>query len=198
MRQAMAVLSVLALAALPVAGHAQAQPAPGDSWVDITGDKAEYDTASHTAVYKGNVEALDTGGARLISDVLDIFMAKDAPAAPSKAKPSAAPSTTAVGGSVEKLIAEGHVFYVTPDQTAAGDHAVYEAASGTIVMTGNVVLKQGDNVLTGDKVTVNMATNHAELDSNAQGRNVPGRVRGVFYNARPAPGLATVQPGHGG
>jgi lipopolysaccharide export system protein LptA len=52
---------------------------------------------------------------------------------------------------------------------------------------------QGKNVTKGDKLVIDVKTNHAVLTSTAQGRNRPERVRGVFYNANAAtgPGAAT-------
>ncbi len=94
-------------------------------------------------------------------------------------------------GDVERMVADGHVFYVAADKTARGEHAVYEASQDLITMTGDVVVVQGKNVAKGDKLVIEVKTNHAVLTSIAQGRNRPERVRAVIYNAHTAGGANT-------
>lgn len=173
-------LAALALAGLALAaGDARAQLASGKGPIDVTADQLEMIDAQHLAIWRGNVEALQNGN-RLVSDVLNVFFSGKSAAGPA---PAAAGGVGADWGDVERLVAEGHVFYVSQDQTARGEHAVYEAAPDMITMTGDVVLVQGKNVTKGDKLVIDVKTNHAVLTSTAQGRNHPQRVRGVFYNA---------------
>ena len=190
----------MGLAALALgAGAAWAQLASGKGPIDVTADQLEMVDAQHLAIWRGNVEAVQNGN-RLVADVLNVyFSGKAAPGAP---KASAPAPTTAGGagadwGDVERLVADGHVFYVSADQTARGEHAVYEAAPDLITMTGDVVLVQGKNVTKGDKLVIDVKTNHAVLTSTAQGRNRPERVRGVFYNANGANPAATAPAGAG-
>lgn len=196
----LAALAAFACAAL-AAGGAQAQLASGKGPIDVTADQLEMVDSQHLAIWRGNVEALQDGD-RLVSDVLNVyFSGKAAAGSPGAAAPAPAASSGpsgAVGsdwGDVIRLVADGHVFYVSKDQTARGEHAIYEAVPDTITMTGDVVLVQGRNVTKGDTLVIDVKTNHAVLTSNVQGRNHPERVRGVFYNANtaasaPAPGAA--------
>lgn len=82
-------------------------------------------------------------------------------------------------GDLTRIEASGDVYYVTPNETIRGDRAVYSVASATVVVTGDVILTQGKNVLTGGSLTYNVDTGEARIQggSTAQG----GRVRGVFY-----------------
>jgi lipopolysaccharide export system protein LptA len=48
-------------------------------------------------------------------------------------------------------------------------------------MTGDVIVAQGDSVVKGDKLIIEVKTGHATMVSAAQGRGAPNRVRGVFY-----------------
>ena len=50
-----------------------------------------------------------------------------------------------------RIEAEGHVFYVSADQNARSDRAVYTAASDQVVMTGNVIVVQGNDVARGER-----------------------------------------------
>lgn len=176
-------LAALALAGFALAaGDARAQLASGKGPIDVTADQLEMIDAQHLAIWRGNVEALQNGN-RLVSDVLNVFFSGKSAAGAAPAAPAAAGGVGADWGDVERLVADGHVFYVSKDQTARGEHAVYEAAPDMITMTGDVVLVQGKNVTKGDKLVIDVKTNHAVLTSTAQGRNHPERVRGVFYNA---------------
>jgi len=195
-----AVLAVFALGA----GEARAQLASGKGPIDVTADQLEMVDAQHLAIWRGNVEAVQNGD-RLVSDVLNVyFTGKPAAGAASPPPPQSAHAAATPGsagadwGDVERLVADGHVFYVSADQTARGEHAVYEAIPDLITMTGDVVLVQGKNVTKGDKLVIDVKTNHAVLTSTAQGRNRPERVRGVFYNANTASGAtAAATPASG-
>jgi lipopolysaccharide export system protein LptA len=189
-----AALAGLIIAGLALAGEAQAQLASGKGPIDVTADQLEMVDAQHLAIWRGNVEALQDGN-RLVSDVLNVYFTGKpaAGAAPTAAAPATPGSAGADWGDVERLVADGHVFYVSQDQTARGEHAIYEAVPDMITMTGDVVLVQGKNVTKGDKLVIDVKTNHAVLTTTAQGRNRPERVRGVFYNANAAtaPGAAS-------
>ena len=95
---------------------------------------------------------------------------------------------------MERLVADGHVFYVSANQTARGEHAVYEAVPDLITMTGDVVLVQGKNVTKGDKLVIEVKSNHAVLTSIAQGRNRPGACRGCSTTPTPRAGPAPPRP----
>ena len=80
-------------------------------------------------------------------------------------------------GVLSRVEASGNVYFVTPDQTIRGDRAVYTPANDTIVLSGDVILTQGENVMTGGRLTYNTRTEAAEMDGAGEG----GRVQGVFY-----------------
>ena len=80
-------------------------------------------------------------------------------------------------GTLTRVEATGNVYFVTPDQTIRGDRAVYTPADDTIVLSGDVILTQGENVMTGGRLTYNTRTEAAEMD----GAGENGRVQGVFY-----------------
>ena len=67
-------------------------------------------------------------------------------------------------GTLTRVEATGNVYFVTPDQTIRGD----------------VILTQGENVMTGGRLTYNTRTEAAEMDGGGQN----GRVQGVFYPER--------------
>lgn len=79
------------------------------------------------------------------------------------------------GGDLNRIEANGNVYFVTPDQSMRGDRAVYNMNDGTVVVTGDVILTQGQNVLTGGRLVYNVRTETARIESAG------ARVRGVFY-----------------
>ena len=162
----------------------------GNAPTDITADGLEVVDAQHMAIWRGNVEAVQNGH-RLVCDVLTMYGTGQSA---SRSNPAPKPSAAATGGAgigdsfgeIRQMVAEGHVFFVGDNQTARGNHAVYDVAPDTITITGDVVMVQGDNVIHGDKVVIQVKTGHADVISNVTGRNRPERVRGVFYNANQA------------
>lgn len=82
-------------------------------------------------------------------------------------------------GALTRIEATGEVYYVTPNETIRGDRAVYAVSNATVTVTGDVILTQGQNVLTGGSLTYNVDTGEARIQGGG-GQN-GGRVRGVFY-----------------
>lgn len=149
-------------------GTAQAQIAPGGGPIDIGADDLKVDNNARTQVWSGNVEALQ-GTNRLRADRVVVYHGRGGGQAAGGAAPDAAM------GDIEKLEARGNVYFVSPTQVVRGDTAVYTQASDTLVVTGDVVLTQGQNVLKGSRLVVHVGAGTATMDEG------PGRVRGVFY-----------------
>ena len=163
-------------AALLAAAPASAQLARGsDAPVDITADELEVAQSGCSSTWRGNAEALQADS-RLRANVLRAFF---------QAKPSTKPGATGNAcGDLQRLEAEGSVYYVTPQQRVRGDAATYDAAAETIVMTGDVVAVQGQNVLRGTRMVFNVKTGEGRMVGSAKGRNQAGRPRGVFYPSK--------------
>jgi lipopolysaccharide export system protein LptA len=167
-----AALMVATGGVLTLAAPAQAQLAGGsDAPVDITADELEVINSQCLAIWRGSAEALQDSS-RLRANTLRIRYVTGRPA-----RAGAEPSC----GDLDRMEAEGEVYYVTPQQRVRSNAAVYEAASETITMTGDVVAAQGQNVLRGQRLVINVATGEARMETSARGAGATGRVRGVFY-----------------
>jgi len=138
--------------------------------IDITANEAEVVNSKCVAIWRGAAEALQDQ-TRLRADTISVY---------SHPKSAGAGGQTACGGT-DRIEAEGHVFYVTPQQSARGDHAVYSAGADQIVITGHVIVVQGADVARGDKLTIHVSTREAKMESSVTGAGRTGRVRGVFY-----------------
>ena len=149
--------------------------------IDITANELEVVQSKCLAVWRGNAEALQ-GDSRLRADLLNVY---------AKTKSETADGKRECGGT-DHIEAQGRVFYVTPKQTARADHAVYSQAKDQIVMTGNVVVAQGNNVARGDRLTIKVSSKEAKLESDEAGG--AGRVRGVFYPDKSGQDAAAAKP----
>jgi lipopolysaccharide export system protein LptA len=79
---------------------------------------------------------------------------------------------------IKRLIAIGGVIVTAKDQRAVGDKGTFEMATNIVVLDGNVVVTQGQNVMNGDRLTVDLNNNTSKLDGvKQQGTQ---RVKGVF------------------
>ncbi|MCR5878331.1 LptA/OstA family protein [Phenylobacterium sp. J367] len=168
------LIPIVATAVALVAGSAAAQLAKNsDAPVDITADELEVTNNACTAIWKGNAEALQETS-RLRAQVLKIFN-----------KPAAGGGGQTGGcGELDRLEAEGQVYYMTPDQRVRANQGIYTAANSTLTMTGDVVAVQGQNVIRGTKMVFNTKTGEGNMVGQATGKNAQGRVRGVFYPSK--------------
>ncbi|HEY0435384.1 MAG TPA: LptA/OstA family protein [Phenylobacterium sp.] len=162
-------------AAAAMAGPAGAQLAThSKAPIDVAADMVETTNSGCTAIYSGSAEALQDN-ARLRADVLRLFLK------PGGKANAAKPGATGGCGDMDRMEAEGSVYYVTPDQRVRANKAVYVAGSTTITLTGDVVAVHGQNVMRGDKMVFNTDTGAGQVVGASKGRGAKDRPRGVFY-----------------
>ncbi len=157
-----AALTVIAAAAVvaPVMAQVSRQGGP----VQWSSDQVHSDQNTNTIFLDGRVE-IQQDQARLRADHAQIMQATQ-------------------GGDVSHIEATGNIYYITTDaqnqQTVIrGDNAVYNKSDDTMVMTGDVVMKQGQSVMSGTRLVSQVSKGITTLD--AKTANGPGRAKGVFY-----------------
>lgn len=160
MTRILAAVTAAAVLAAP-AGFAQ-ERAPGEGPLDISADRGEVFDAEGRVVYTGDANVV-RGGTRLRADRIEAFFTR-----------------TGNGGfsDLQRILAEGEVFYVTEREIARGDQGVYDLVEGVITLTGSVVLTQGCNVSTGERLIVNIDSGAAQLSGGGENQ----RVRSVFFD----------------
>jgi lipopolysaccharide export system protein LptA len=79
--------------------------------------------------------------------------------------------TTGEEGQIDRIIATEGVTMLNGEETAESEEAVYSVSEGTVVMTGDVIVTQGRNVVAGEHLTVNLDTGMGTME---------GRVRTIF------------------
>ena len=164
-------------------------PAPnvigGSGPITIDADRLEVLDKDKRAVFTGNVVAA-RGDMTVRSSTMTVFYDADLAGNTATGKPAAANS----GQSVRRIEMTGKVLFVQRDQQATGDTAVYERASETLILSGNVVLTQCQNVVTGPRLVVNLRTNQAQVEG------APGaRVRSILVPGDSPSGPAATGPG---
>ncbi len=165
-----AALTLVGLAAAPAWAQLDTH---SNAPADTTANQMEVINSKCLAILTGAAEVLQ-GTARLRADTISIYTK------PKGADASGEPSC----GGTERIVADGRVYYVTPDSHVRGDHAVYTAASDEIVVTGDVIVVRGDDVERGTKLTIKVSTKEATMVSNVTDAGQAGRVRGVFYQEK--------------
>jgi lipopolysaccharide export system protein LptA len=166
-----------------LAGTAHAQIGNSDAPVVVDAREAEYLQKEGRGVYIGNVIATQ-GDAQIKTDKLTVVCARDPSAGEAEANSC----------DIERLIAEGNVFYVAPDARIRGDRAEYDFPTDTITITGDVILSRGqDGVVRGTTVKYSIGDGRTVITA---GQN---RVTTVFNTAnKPAqpaqPAPATPAP----
>jgi lipopolysaccharide export system protein LptA len=151
--------ALLCAAPASAASAGQAQP-PGQSGpLDISGRNSELLDPQGRLVYWGDVNMI-RGDERLRADRVEAFFDRR-------------PGGT---GQLLRVNATGDVYYVRPGEVARGDRGIYDLEAGTITLIGSVVLTQGCNVSTGDRLDADIEGGIARL-SSSEG----GRVRSIFF-----------------
>lgn len=133
----------------------------GDQPIQIESDKLEVRQAENMAVFSGNV-TVNQGPTLLKAGKMTVYYIKDA-SAPKGAAAGASAMTGAAN--IDHLRVEDKVYIKSNDQIATGDTGNFDMKSQVLVLQGSeVVLSQGDNVLKGCKLTVQMKTGLANVD----------------------------------
>ena len=162
-----ALLSAAAIV-LPISAHAQFV-AGSSAPVVITADNADYQ-GSRT-VLTGGVDVRQ-GDVRILADKMTFHTSG---------------SGGLQGSNFSRIVAEGNFYYLTADQEVRGAKGIYTQTDDTIVVTGDVILKQGDgNIVTGEKLFYNLATRSARVVGSCKGRRCgsKGRVNILIKNTQ--------------
>ena len=163
------VLATGLMTALTFSASAQLSGQRGP--IQIEADQLDFIDSEARAVYIGNVDAIQ-GDARIRAERLTIYFEQ---------RSEDGSSATALGGNVgdvQRLVAEGEVYYLTPSERPRGDRGVYDYEADTITLTGNVTVTRGENVIAGDQLVVDLANGRSTVTS--EGRTQGTRVRTVI------------------
>lgn len=142
--------------------HDSSQP------IEISSDALEVRQQEQTAVFTGAVDARQ-GDVRMQAERLIVSYDPDQ-------------SDGSDTGAIRSVRAEGNVFISSKTETAEGDWAQYDVASGSIVMGDDVALTQGpQNVLVGGSLRIDLNSGFARIESGGiRSDGSRGRVEAIF------------------
>lgn len=155
-----ALLAAGAAAAAPSGGNALMSKKDNNAPITINSDTFQADLNGKTGTWQGNVVVVQ-GDMKLRANSVRM---------------------TTVNGKADKVLASGNVVVDSPKSgTATGDSGIYNVGPRTVLMTGNVVLKKGKDVMRGQKLTVNLVNGQAVLGGGVKGTaQGNSRVQAVF------------------
>lgn len=203
---ALAALLTGAVLAAPCA-HAQGLPS-GDKHppLDITADRLDVDQKAGTGVFTGHVHIV-YGTMTLDAPRVDVVYTTGKTA---KTKGAVTKNNIETQGNnnqvLKSAIATGGVTVTSGPKTATGDKAVYDALAEKVHLTGHVILTQGQSILRGGQLDMDLATQritvrslgtggrvHARLDTtdahtqNSRSQTAPAAVKEIKHAAKTAP-----------
>ncbi|WP_353255665.1 LptA/OstA family protein [Hyphomonas sp.] len=148
-------LNILGFALMAAPACAQISSEGGPIYINSA--RTESLEAERKVLLVGHVD-IQQGTARLRADQVTIKFTGKTAGAPA--------SSSVVGGfgQVESIVAEGNVYYVTPELKAKSERGVYELATDTITMTGKVALMRDRDVAEGATLRMEVKNRRTTLE----------------------------------
>jgi len=117
--------------------------------VEVTADNLAVSQADGTAVFTGNV-LVGQGEMRMTAGKIQVEYAQ--------------------GGSndIRRMVATGGVTFANGLEAAEANEAIYTLESGQVVMTGDVILTQGPNAISGNRLTVNLDDGTGQMEGRVK------------------------------
>jgi lipopolysaccharide export system protein LptA len=156
------IVVVLSLVAA-MAGGAGGQERAGESArdlgsrpIDITADRLSADSARNTVTFEGNVVARQAD-VTLYADRIQAGYSRES-------------------GSIDRIEAEGNVRFLQEGREARSARATFHNLEQRIVLSGGATLRQGQNTVKGETVTIFLRENRSVVTGGKDG----GRVQAVI------------------
>jgi lipopolysaccharide export system protein LptA len=198
MRTRLCTALLLVLLSLPAAGQTKSPPRESGGTpnalqgfsknkgqpVSIEAERLEVRDKDKTATFAGKVQVVQ-GDTTLRCKTLTVFYDEPGEAKVGSNRPVAKIASSAEQ-KIKKLDAKGDVVVTQNDQVATGDTASFDMDKNVVTMSGNVVLTQGQNVLRGSRLVVDLTNGYSRVES---GSGKDGRVQGLFVPSGGQPGL---------
>jgi lipopolysaccharide export system protein LptA len=122
--------------------------------VEVGADQLSVNNADGSAVFSGNV-VVTQGEMKLSAATIQVKYGADSK-------------------SIDQLIASGGVIVTNLGDAAEAQEAIYTIETGIIVMTGDVLLRQGPSAMAGQKLTINLKDGTGIMEGRVTTTFVPG------------------------
>jgi lipopolysaccharide export system protein LptA len=156
------IVVVLSLVAA-MAGGAAAQERAGEPSrdlgsrpIDVTADRLSADSVRNTVTFEGNVVARQAD-VTLYADRIQAGYSRES-------------------GSIDRIEAEGNVRVLQEGREARSARAIFHNLEQRIVLTGGATLRQGQNTVQGETLTIFLRENRSVVTGGKDG----GRVQAVI------------------
>lgn len=123
--------------------------------VEIESDQLQVDQTAGTAVFTGDVR-VKQGDMRMTAPRVDVTYGTE-------------------GGKIDHIHASGGVTLSSPTEAAEGAEAVYTIDTGAVVMTGNVLVTQGQSTIAGQRLVMDLNTGTGRMEGRVQTVFQPGK-----------------------
>jgi lipopolysaccharide export system protein LptA len=176
-----------------------------DKPIKINAATLEVRDKDKVATFSGDVHLVQ-GDTTLRSKTLVVFYDDDATSKPPNPPAGATQAALQQNQQIKRVEAKGDVIVVQKDQTATGESGVFDMRANTVTLLGNVAISQGQNVVKGDTLTVDLTTGvsriacgKAQEKCRVQALILPGatKLEGRGQEAAPtreAPRQRSLQP----
>ena len=141
-----------------------------DQPIQIVSDRLDAYNEKRMVVFSGN--AVATQAARTIrADRLTLYYRDDQKKTGRLAVGGGGEGT----GNLERMEAKGQVTITEGERVVTGEEAVFEQDAQKITMTGSAVLREGDNIIQGDRIVVFLNENRGVVEG-AENRRVTATI----------------------
>jgi len=188
----LAVAMLLMALTAPALHAANDGKASGDAdGIQISADRLVFDNKAQSAVFSGNVTAVQ-GATSISADRLTVFY--DAAEADSGAQPD-------TQAAIRRIVSEGNVTIRFDDKVAVTRKAIYNRSSGMLELVGEGTrVTSGQNTIAGNRITVDRASDNITVEGGGSQRVeaviFPGQVDGggLLPPATPSDTIARPSP----
>jgi lipopolysaccharide export system protein LptA len=173
-----------------------------DKPIKISSASLEVRDKDKVATFSGDVHLVQ-GDTTLRSKTLVVFYDDESAPKPAPKPIAGAPDAPPMSQQIRRVEAKGGVLVTQKDQTATGESGIFDMQANTVTLLGNVVISQGQNVVKGDRLTVDLTSGTSRVEcGKSQGQCrvqaliQPGAMRGekAGNEAAPASGPAREAP----
>jgi len=144
----------------PRSADAEKQVPGANEPIEVVAQTMEADKKQQTAIFSGKVVAT-RGALTLYADQLTLFFTEQ--------------TTQNNRQKIERIEARGKVSVVDDQRIAKANELDYHSVTEEIVLRGNVSVQEGENLVTGDEITLDLRTNQTRVKSRDG-----GRIKAIF------------------
>ena len=141
--------------------------------INIESDSLEVNDAKKTAVFLGNVIAVQ-GDMEMRTPELEVTYSAQVSGNNGK-------NSSGGGSQLTRLRAKKKVLITSKNnQTAKSDWADFDVKKQLITIGGNVVVSQGDTIMKGERLVIDLKSGRSRFETDKKSGG-GGRVRGIFH-----------------